>query len=230
MLDNENIARLELIADGMGELVDKMVFLGGSVTNLYIDDPAAEHIRPTMDVDCIVEVKNKPAFHKLEEELRQKGFCHCTESGAPVCRWVYKDILVDIMPVDECILGFANRWYSEGIRNSQKVQLPGGQVIFVLKLPYFIATKIEAYYGRGERDFRISHDIEDIINVLDGVLTFEDFTDLPDSLKSYLIEKVSVFLDNPQFIESISSNIEFAQPSPGRVRRIINFLRAYVRS
>jgi hypothetical protein len=32
--------------------------------------------------------------------------------------------------------------------------------------PYFLATKIEAFYGRGKKDFLASHDMEDIINKL----------------------------------------------------------------
>ena len=34
--------------------------------------------------------------------------------------------------------------------------------------PYFMATKIEAFYGRGGDDFLGSHDMEDIITVIDG--------------------------------------------------------------
>lgn len=230
MLNDENIERLEIVANGMGELADKMVFLGGAVTNLYIDDPAAERIRPTLDVDCIIEIGSKSAYNKFEDELRGKGFCHFIESGAPICRWIYNGILVDIIPTDERIFGFTNQWYRHGIRNNQKIQLPSGKIISILTLPYFIATKIEAYYGRDEKDFRISHDIEDIINVLDGSLSFDAFVDIPKDLNKYLVEQFSAFLVNPQFIESVSSHIEFSMPAPGRVKRIINFMRSWTNS
>lgn len=227
MLKNENTERLEIIAEGLGELVDQVVFLGGAVSNLYINDPAAEWIRPTKDVDCIFEIQHRSTFTKREEELRQKDFTHCTEAGAPICRWVYKGILVDIMPTDETILGFANKWYSRGIQHTQQVKLPGGKEISILKLPYFIATKIEAYYGRKETDFRISHDIEDIINVLDGLLSFDAFQNLNPDIQKYLEDNFAVLIKDPQFLESISANIEFAQPAPGRVQRIIDFMQTF---
>jgi len=34
--------------------------------------------------------------------------------------------------------------------------------------PYFLATKLEAFDGRGKGDYLSSHDIEDIVAVLDG--------------------------------------------------------------
>ena len=40
--------------------------------------------------------------------------------------------------------------------------------IRVVTAPYFIATKIEAFRGRGRGDFLASHDLEDLIFVIDG--------------------------------------------------------------
>ncbi len=42
-----NINRLRIIAEGLGDLCHDVVFVGGSVTELYADDPAATDIRPT---------------------------------------------------------------------------------------------------------------------------------------------------------------------------------------
>lgn len=53
---SSNLNRLKVIADGLGELRHDVVFVGGSVAELYADDPAATDIRPTMDVDCVIEL------------------------------------------------------------------------------------------------------------------------------------------------------------------------------
>lgn len=64
---------LQTVANGLGELKDEMVFVGGSVAELYANNPAASDIRPTLDVDCVVELSSKTAHAKLEEKLREKN-------------------------------------------------------------------------------------------------------------------------------------------------------------
>jgi hypothetical protein len=147
-----------------------------------------------------------------------------------MCRWIYSGVKVDIMPNDPKILGFANRWYDEGLKNTVQIILPDGQKIFILTLPFFIATKIEAFHGRNERDFRISHDIEDIIAVLDGQLDFKKFDEAPQAVKKYLRSQFKEFLADSVFIESISGHMEFGSENKGRVKRINDFMEAYVSS
>ena len=53
---SSNVNRIKIIAAGLGDLCRDVVFVGGSVAELYADDPAATDIRPTMDVDCVIEL------------------------------------------------------------------------------------------------------------------------------------------------------------------------------
>ena len=39
------------IARALGDLNDFVVFVGGAIVSIYADDPAADEIRPTQDVD-----------------------------------------------------------------------------------------------------------------------------------------------------------------------------------
>ena len=55
-MHSPNLVMLEIVADGLGELIDEMVFVGGAVAELYADNPALSDIRPTIDVDCVVEL------------------------------------------------------------------------------------------------------------------------------------------------------------------------------
>lgn len=226
MLINANIEKIEIIAEGLGDLLDEVVFVGGAVASLYIDDPAAIYVRATNDVDCIIQLSGRVEFSRFEEKLRKLGFRNDTSEGAPICRWIYRETLVDVTPTDEAILGFSNQWYKEGIENCIKVGLPEGGEISLLSLPYFIATKIEAFHGRDESDFRISHDIEDIIIVLDGVLEFDTLFEANESVKGFLIEQFSEFMKESTFIESVSSHIEQGK-SPLRTKRIMDFLKEF---
>ncbi|HOX75656.1 MAG TPA: hypothetical protein PK521_15570 [Bacteroidales bacterium] len=45
-----NIIMLQIVAGGLEELKEEVVFVGGAVTELYADDPASSDIRPTLDV------------------------------------------------------------------------------------------------------------------------------------------------------------------------------------
>lgn len=135
-MPSDNINMLQTVASGLGDLRDEMVFVGGAVAELYADDPASSDIRPTKDVDCTIELSSYREHTELEEELRAKGFANDTSQGAPICRWIYQDIKVDVMPTDENVLGFNNQWYSGGVGNKITKTLPNGTEIFVFSPEY----------------------------------------------------------------------------------------------
>jgi hypothetical protein len=96
-----------------------------------------ESIGPTFDVDCIIELHSKTAHAKLEDDLRAFGFANDTSQRAPICRWIYHDILVDVMPSDSDVFGFSNKWYDGGIENKISKTLPNGIGIFVFRPEYY---------------------------------------------------------------------------------------------
>jgi hypothetical protein len=104
-MPSTNIVILQTVADGLEELKEEVVFVGGAVAELYADDPASSDIRPTLDVDCVIELSSRLEHAILEERLRAKKFAHDTSGGSPICRWIYKSIKVDVMPTDE------NTWF-----------------------------------------------------------------------------------------------------------------------
>lgn len=53
---NPNILMLDEVSMLLDELTEQLVFVGGATTVLFITDPAVTNIRPTKDVDVIVEV------------------------------------------------------------------------------------------------------------------------------------------------------------------------------
>ena len=163
-----NIKILTLAAKHLGELTKELVFLGGCATGLLITDPAAPEIRITRDVDAIAQITTRMDYYRLAERLRACGFSESQEDNAPICRWENAEIVLDVMPTDERILGFSNPWYEPAINTSVPVVLPSGQVINLVSPAYFLATKLTAFHGRGQGDFLMSHDIEDIVAVLDG--------------------------------------------------------------
>lgn len=205
-----NITILEITAKGLEELKDEMIFVGGAVAELYASDPAASDIRPTIDVDCVIELSSRSEHAKLEAKLRNKGFSNDISKDAPICRWIYQDIKVDVMPTDSAILGFSNKWYLEGIENKIIKILPAGTEIFVFPPEYYLATKFEAHKNRGGNDLRQSHDFEDIIYILDNCPDIlNDITNTNTSIKAYLKEECQNLSDNINLTEGIESALPY---------------------
>jgi predicted nucleotidyltransferase len=167
-MPSDNIDMPQTVSVGLEELNDEIVFVGGAVAELYADDPASSDIRPTQDVDCTIELSSYKEHTEFEKVLRTKGFANDTSQGAPICRWIYHDVKVDVMPTDENILGFNNQWYQGGIENRISKTLPDGTEINVFPPSYYLASKFEAHNDRGGEDLRQSHDFEDIIYILDN--------------------------------------------------------------
>ena len=92
--------------------------------------------------------------------MRAKGFANDISPGAPICRWVYNNILVDVMPTDADVLGFSNIWYVEGIENKTVKTIADDTEIFVFPPEYYLAAKFEAHKGRGRNDLRQSHEFD----------------------------------------------------------------------
>jgi len=205
-----NSYMLEAVANGLAYLKEEMVFVGGAVAELYASNPEATDIRPTLDVDCVIEIHSYSAHTEVEDKLRSLGFVNDTTQGAPICRWIYQDILVDIMPSDSEVLGFSNRWYKEGIKSKILKTLPNGTDIFVFSPEYYLAAKFEANKGRGGSDLRQSHDFEDIIYILDNCAELLDsISKTNETVKIYLKEECTNLLNNKGLVEGIESSLPF---------------------
>jgi hypothetical protein len=140
-------APLQTVARNLGDLRDKVVFVGGMIRSLLVSDPAAGRARPTDDVDLIVDVPDRVAHMKLGAQLRARGFSEANDEGAPICRWKVDGVRVDVMPVDPEILGFSNVWYVGAQECALAVPTRDG-TLRILDGPHFCATKLEAFASR----------------------------------------------------------------------------------
>jgi hypothetical protein len=153
------------IAEALKDFKNNMIFIGGAVVSLYADDPAADEIRPTKDVDLTIDILNLSHWVEVQEKLGGLGF-YPDPFGHAICSYKYKDIPVDIMSMTDGPLGPANPWYKIGYESLWRVKAKD-QEIQILSAPCYLATKFEAFNNRG-KDYRTSHDIEDIIYILDN--------------------------------------------------------------
>jgi predicted nucleotidyltransferase len=226
-VQNPNKEMLILTVEKLGQLADEMVFLGGCAAGLLITDPAAPPIRITRDVDAIVQVVSRGDYYQLSEKLRARGFQEDMSEGAPICRWISGELILDVMPTNESILGFGNQWYSAAAENSVVFELTQQRKIHMVSAPYFLITKLTAFEGRGNDDYLMSHDIEDIIAVLDGRTGIEDeIRNAQPELAQELSKRFKSLSLNTRFLESISGHLPTDSASQARGPLIINLINS----
>lgn len=219
-----SIEAIKLIAKSLGELNEKAVFVGGSIVPFYLPDEMLAVARPTEDIDVVFEMISTAERVNAESKLRVKGFTHDRSEGAPICRWKFKGITVDMMTPNEKVFGFCNKWYAGGIKNSLQFSMQPDLKIRILSLPYFIATKLEAFKGRGKNDFQASHDMEDIISVFDAAT--EDHLEgkaesLDSEITKYLKNELSQLLNNNDFNDAIVGAVFDRQNAHKRAEAVI---------
>ncbi|MFI5385445.1 MAG: hypothetical protein ACHQ50_04915 [Fimbriimonadales bacterium] len=197
-----SITRVEA---AIGRLLGLHVYVGAACVGFYIDDPGAAEVRRTFDVDVAVAVTNESDRVRLDDKLRQAGLVH--DFAGPICRWTLDGLIVDVMPTDSAILGFANRWYSLALSGAEEVQIEG----MTIPIPHvctFLATKIEAFDGRGEGDFIMSSDFEDLVRVLDGCsFILSDSSAAPSEVTSFLSERFLAWLDSRAFQDGLAAHL-----------------------
>ncbi len=149
------------VAKALGDLNEQVVYVGGAMVSLYIDDPATEDIRPTKDIDLTFQVASYAKLEALREALVDRGFTQSAEDTVN-CRFRFEDLKVDVMATEEVGWAPSNPWFKKGFEKSIPVQLDE-TIIRVLPLPYFLATKLAAFFDRGIMDIYASHDLEDLL-------------------------------------------------------------------
>ena len=212
---------LELLAEAarlLKPLLGELVFVGGSTTALLITDKAAAEVRPTYDVDAIAEITSYAAYADFSERLRGRGFKEDTSEGAPICRWRQKKTILDVMPLDANILGFSNLWYKPALESSVEHELEPDLRVRVVTAVYFCATKLEAFAGRGKNEYQSSHDLEDLMAVVDGRAELvEEIRDGVWNVRAYIAAEIRKLLAVREFLDALSG---YVLPDPASQARV----------
>lgn len=203
-----NIEMLRIAVENLENLKDELVFVGGCTTGLMITDEGAAEPRETKDVDTIVGAVSYAEYNAFSEKLKKIKFREDTREGAPTCRWVKGSTILDVMPLDKKTLGFTNIWYRPAMATAERRELIPGVIIRVVSPAYFCATKMEAFEGRGKDDFFGSHDLEDIIAVIDGrEELIAEIENAPADVRHYIAGKVADWLEDNRFTDALPGHL-----------------------
>lgn len=199
---------IEAVAKALGpDTVSKIAFVGGCTTGLLMTDSIAkEAVRYTQDVDLIIDIIGYSAWTNFQEDLRKIGFKDSMDDG-PICRMNLGELKVDFMPIDPDILGFSNSWYEKALETAEYYDLTPETKIRLLTPPLFIATKFEAYLGRGNNDPLDSNDVEDILNLFDGRPELvREIQQSDKEVQSYISSQIRDLLSNELFDYAVESH------------------------
>jgi predicted nucleotidyltransferase len=220
---NPNLSLLLAMAHALGPLRDRVVFVGGCVTGLLVTNNVVTDVRSTEDVDAIIEITSLVGYHALRPELATLGFVQTMEDNTPPFRWLRGGMQLDLVPLDEKVLGFANAWYRTGFANAVMSEPEPGSRLKHLSAPYFLATKFEAYKDRGRNDVYASHDLEDIITVVDGRAELHDELEQSSAdVKAYVVSNIRALVDHPEITNAMPGIVLH----PIRVPIVLQRLRA----
>lgn len=200
---NPNLELLTTAVEAIGPLRDKVAFVGGATTILHITGEMSG-LRTTVDVDAVIDTKSLHDFYALEEQLRKLGFENDPDL---TCRFRKGDLIIDFMPTDPSILGFSNRWYVSGLKSATE-KMVDKYKIRVFDFPHFVATKLEAFNGRGNGDYYGSKDIEDLVTVFAGRRGFLlELLAVEGPLGAFIRSEIKRHLRESEFLSSIEGNV-----------------------
>ncbi|MCB0836502.1 MAG: hypothetical protein KDD63_04765 [Bacteroidetes bacterium] len=159
---------IQTLAYGLGDLLNKIVLIGGSVLDFYVTDPSAPETLPTDDIDAVVKVDSMLEYKHFEQSLIEKGFERKDGENTLIKTWIYNGVKLNITPIHTDQIGFHNRWYEEGTFHSFSYPINDYLSVRIFNPVYYLASKVEAFLNRGGKDFRTSEDFQDIVYLLDN--------------------------------------------------------------
>ena len=212
MLKNTQINRevTKRIAHALGEMNERVVYVGGAIVSHYIDDPSAEDVRPTKDIDISMKIASLNELEKIRQELIKRGFTQSHDDNV-ICRFRYDDILLDVMATKQIGWAPGNEWFEAGfdhfiIKKIDEIDIK------LLSLPYFLASKFAAFYDRGKTDPRTSNDFEDIVYILNHTPDIKDqILESDQRVRTYLKKVFLHILNDKTLQEAVMGNLFYEQ-------------------
>ncbi|MGI8631709.1 MAG: hypothetical protein ACR2NA_04085 [Solirubrobacterales bacterium] len=142
-----------------------------------------------------------------------------TDPGAPPVRATND---VDVVVEVPAILGFANRWQGAGIPHAITWSLPSAATIRAVSPPYLLATKLEAFKSRGNRDFLGSRDFGDIIALVDGREELvNEVAQAPAGVRGYIASEIGDLLEDPRFVGGLFGALPPDNASQARADAVV---------
>jgi len=219
-----NLVTLNSISSELEKVEVEFAFLGGTIVGFLLDNPSLIRLRVTDDVDAIANVVTFLEYANLEKQLRKLGFENDASEGAPICRYIYEGSKVDVIPVKDHTGEMNDEWFEYAIKTAGPKTLDDVTVP-TISATCFVATKLAAFHGRGNKDYLGSHDLEDIMTVVDGRASLHaELENEEPSLRQFVAGWFRDLLGRQAFIDALPGHLEPDAASQKRLPQLLQKL------
>lgn len=198
------------VARGLGDLVERVVFIGGAVAPLLQIDRVFPAPRPTGDVDAIAMTVSYSDYQALRENLRERGFQE-TQDSRHAHRWTTPGPLrvpLDLVPIGNHLGASGNPWDEAAIATAVTIEIEPGLTIRHASASGFLALKFAAFRDRGSDDPFASDDLEDIFALVASRGTIIDEVDRsPDHIRVFIRERVRDLINVAEFEDLLAAHL-----------------------
>lgn len=205
--------RVAAVATELGDLANRVVFIGGAIAPLLQTDPPFPRARPTSDVDGVLATATYPESQRFQAELIRKGFRQEPQDPRHAHRWIGPSgIPFDLTPTGEHLGGSGDPWDAIAIETAVEVTLVAGVRIRHASAPAFLAQKWAAHHDRGRDDPLASRDLEDLLALLasrPGIV--DEVAAAPARLRAYVAEQAWGFLHSADADDLLAAHLNNAQ-------------------
>jgi hypothetical protein len=205
------------VAQALGRtLLERVVFIGGSIAPLLQVDPPFPRARPTKDVDAIVATVGYGNYESITHELRRQGFRELGESNHAHTWLTPGDtpIKFDLVPAGTHLGASGNPWDSVALENWTPKDLEEGLTIRHVTAPAFICLKFSAFNDRGIKDPFASHDLEDVLAIIvSRPHIVEEIGSAPQDVRHFIRGWVERLLRNSDIDELLYGHLGNSHPT-----------------
>lgn len=171
----------------------------------------------------IPELATYGAYAQIHDRLTTKGFTQSYEDQV-ICRFRLQGFIVDVMPTQDIGLGISNRWYQDGFQASIGYEIKPNLTIRILPPAYFLSTKLEAYFSRGQQDPYASKDREDIVFLIDCCPSLrESIAHFDHTIHHHLADYAQRLCQNRNMADVILAHVS-GRHQEERTRRVLAFM------
>jgi hypothetical protein len=130
------------------------------------------------------------------------------------------------MPLEEKTLGFTNTRYKPAMEEAQNYEIFHGRSIRVMTPLYFCATKLKAFKNPANDSYLVSHDLEDIIAVIDRRATIiKEIKSAPREVSSYISGKIVDFPNAEKLLGALPGHLPPDEASQSRIGILLERLK-----
>jgi predicted nucleotidyltransferase len=205
--------RLVLVAEAVGDLRERIVFIGGALAPLLHSDPPFRGARITSDVDAIIATVSYVEAQRVQDEMVRLGFRHDLADPRHLHRWVGAvGVPFDLVPAGEHLGAASGPTDRLAVETAARTTLTTGLTIRHASAPGFLALKWAAYQDRGRKDPLYSDDLLDILALLASRPTLvAEVAAVPLELRTYVAEQSKAFFADPNADDLLAAHLNNAQ-------------------